>query len=167
MPPPILQAQNQDPTIGSMPVSRPRSSFRISASNRRRWQGGPTMEYREYSEEAQRSQRRRGPARYATNFGDGTPGCRCISHSHCIPGVLRPPCSSPKRRSCSLKLIDFLTTGVRNKTIPQSLRRVYLETPPNRNIQRPLLNRHGPSQPMPTDECNAFQHYILLLGGPH
>ena len=49
-------------------VSRLRSPLHISASNRRRWQGGPTMEYREYSEEAQRCQRRREPARYATNF---------------------------------------------------------------------------------------------------
>jgi hypothetical protein len=30
------------------------------------------MEYREYFEEAQRSQRRRGPLRYTTNFRDGT-----------------------------------------------------------------------------------------------
>ena len=53
-------------------VSRLRSPLHISASNRRRWQGGPTMEYREYSEEDQRRQRRREPARYATDFGDGT-----------------------------------------------------------------------------------------------
>ena len=39
-------------------VSRLRSSLYISASYRRRWQGGPTMEYREYSEEAQHRQRR-------------------------------------------------------------------------------------------------------------
>jgi hypothetical protein len=53
-------------------VSRPRSSLYISASHRRRWQGGTTMEYWEYSEEAQRRQRRRGPTRYVTNFWDGT-----------------------------------------------------------------------------------------------
>src|SRR5512147_1915102 len=53
-------------------VSRPRSSLYISASYRRRWQGGPTKEYREYSEEAQRRQRRREPPRYVTNFWDGT-----------------------------------------------------------------------------------------------
>jgi hypothetical protein len=53
-------------------VSRPRSSLPISASNRSPWQGAPTTEYRECSEEAQRSQGRRGPAKLVANFGDGT-----------------------------------------------------------------------------------------------
>jgi hypothetical protein len=35
-------------------------------------QGAPTQEYREYFEEAQRSQGRRGPAKLVTNFWDGT-----------------------------------------------------------------------------------------------
>ena len=55
------------------PVARPRNPLRISASNGRRWQDGPTMEYRTYSEEIQRCQRHRGPARYAEDFWDGTP----------------------------------------------------------------------------------------------
>ena len=42
------------------------------ASYRQRWQGGSTTEYREYSEEAQRRQRRREPARYVANLSDGT-----------------------------------------------------------------------------------------------
>ena len=49
-------------------VSRPGSALHISASCRRRWQGGPTMEYREYSEEAQRRQRCREPPRYVAIF---------------------------------------------------------------------------------------------------
>ena len=44
-------------------VSCNRDSLPISSSNRRRWLGGATTEYREYCEEVQRSQRRRGPAR--------------------------------------------------------------------------------------------------------
>jgi hypothetical protein len=56
----------------NMLVSCPRSSLYISASYRRRWQGGPTTEYREYSEEAQRRQCRREPTRYATSFWDRT-----------------------------------------------------------------------------------------------
>jgi len=43
-----------------------------------------TTEYREYSEEKQRGQRRGGPARYVTNFSDGT-----LTSSSSSPGVLR------------------------------------------------------------------------------
>jgi len=49
-------------------VFRVRSSLSIPVSHRRGWQDGPTMEYREYSEEAQRGQRRRGPAELPRNF---------------------------------------------------------------------------------------------------
>src|SRR6187397_2452100 len=53
-------------------VSLPRSSLPMSASDRRPWQGAPTQAYREYSEEAQRRQGRRGPATLVANFRLGT-----------------------------------------------------------------------------------------------
>ena len=59
------------PALRARLVWCPRSSLPISASNRRYWQGAPTQEYREYSEEAQRRQERRGPAKLVANFGDG------------------------------------------------------------------------------------------------
>jgi len=59
-------------------ASRVGSPLAIPVSHRRGWQGGPTTEYREYSEEVQRSQRRRGPAEWSTNFWLGTRSARVL-----------------------------------------------------------------------------------------
>jgi len=56
------------PTDSRRLVSRLRSPVHIPASDRRSWQGAPTQEHREYSEEAQRRQGRRGPAEYVQDF---------------------------------------------------------------------------------------------------
>ena len=55
-----------------MLVSCFRHSMTMSSSNPRRWQGASTTEYREYSEEKQRSQRRGGPATLSGYVGNTT-----------------------------------------------------------------------------------------------